>query len=210
MARKGALVVILLACGLAFAAPPGGTPPSHPTATQRETAIFAGGCFWCMQPAFDRVSGVLSTTVGYTGGSTLNPTYEQVESGATGHVEAVQVVFDPAKVTYAQLLDVFWHNVDPLTKDRQFCDTGNQYRSAIFFQGEEQRRLAEGSKQQLERSGRFREPIVTEVVPAGPFYPAEDYHQEYYRKNPVRYHFYRWNCGRDQRLQQLWGQAPAH
>ena len=160
-----------------------------------------------MQPPFDRLDGVISTTVGYTGGHTKNPTYEEVESSDTGHAEAIQITYDPKKITYAQLLDVFWHNTDPLTPNGQFCDLGTQYRSAIFYHNDEQKRLAEESKKALEASGRFQQPIVSEIVPASEFYPAEDYHQEYYRKNPVRYHYYRYRCGRDQRLEELWGKA---
>jgi peptide-methionine (S)-S-oxide reductase len=151
------------------------------------------------------VKGVISTTSGYTGGHVANPTYHQVSAGGTGHAEAVKVVYDPAQVTYEKLLQVFWHNIDPLAKDRQFCDSGNQYRSAIFVQGAEQRSLAEKSKKDIEASGRFKSPIQTQIVDAGPFYPAEDYHQDFYLKNPTKYKFYRWNCGRDQRLQELWG-----
>ena len=169
---------------------------------------FAGGCFWCMQPPFDTVPGVVSTTVGYTGGHVDHPTYEQVSAGGTGHAESIQVVFDPAKVTYRQLLDVFWRNVDPTTRDRQFCDVGHQYRTAIFFHDDEQRREAEASRDAVAK--RLGQPVVTEIVPAGTFYPAEDYHQEYYRKNPVRYRFYRYTCGRDRRLAEVWGEAPAH
>ena len=179
-------------------------------ASQLATATFAGGCFWCMQPPFDHLDGVVSTTVGYTGGTVPNPTYEQVSAGGTGHAESIEVRYDPRKVTYASLLDVFWHNVDPLTANGQFCDMGNQYRTAIFYHDDEQRRLAEESKAALERSGRFgQQPIVTEIVPAGPFYPAEDYHQSYYEKNPLRYKFYRYNCGRDERLEKLWGAAAG-
>jgi peptide-methionine (S)-S-oxide reductase len=174
-----------------------------------ETATFAGGCFWCMEPPFDKLDGVVSTTSGYTGGHTKNPSYEEVSSGGTGHAEAVQIVFDPAKVSYTQLLDVFWHNIDPLTSDAQFCDHGSQYRSAIFYHGGEQKRLAEASKKALEQSGRFTQPIVTEIVPAGEFYKAEEYHQDYYQKNPIRYKFYRYNCGRDQVLEQRWGKVPG-
>jgi peptide-methionine (S)-S-oxide reductase len=170
-------------------------------------ATFAGGCFWCMEPPFDAIDGVISTTSGYTGGQTVNPTYEQVSSGGTGHTESLQLKFDPAKVTYKQLLDVFWHNIDPLVRDRQFCDVGEQYRSAIFYHDEEQKRLAEESKAAIEESGRFKEPIVTQIAPAGAFYPAEDYHQDYYKKNPLRYKFYRFSCGRDQRLKELWGSS---
>jgi len=173
-------------------------------------ATFAGGCFWCMEGPFDHVPGVVSTTSGYTGGNVKKPSYEQVSSGATGHAESVDVVYDPAKVTYAQLLDVFWHNVDPLDGGGQFCDRGNQYRTAIFYHDAEQQRLAEESKQALEASGRFKKKIVTQIVPAGEFYAAEDYHQDYYLRNPIRYKYYRFNCGRDDRLKQLWGEAPAH
>lgn len=180
-------------------------------ADERATATFAGGCFWCMQPPFDRLAGVVSTTVGYTGGHTKNPTYEEVSAGVTGHTESIQVTYDPKKITYTQLLDVFWHNVDPLTPNAQFCDHGAQYRTAIFFHNEEQKRLAEQSKKDLDASGRFQQPIVTEIVPASEFYPAEEYHQAYYRKNPVRYKYYRYRCGRDQRLEEVWGsESPAH
>jgi peptide-methionine (S)-S-oxide reductase len=173
-------------------------------------ATFAGGCFWCMEPAFDGVEGVISTTSGYTGGHTENPSYEEVSSGTTGHAESMEVVYDPKKVTYEKLLDVYWHNVDPTTPNRQFCDGGTQYRSAIFYHDEEQKRLAEASKKKLEESKRFPR-VVTEIVPAGRFYPAEDYHQDYYRKNPIRYRYYRFGCGRDARLEELWGsEAPKH
>ena len=173
-------------------------------------ATFAGGCFWCMEPPFDKLDGVLATISGYIGGSTADPSYEQVSAGDTGHVEAVQVTYDPAKVSYEELLEVFWRNVDPIDAGGQFCDRGDQYRTAIFVHDEEQRRLAEASKQALEGSGRFEQPIVTEIEQAGPFYPAEDYHQDYYEKNPLRYKFYRWNCGRDARLEQLWGEQPTN
>lgn len=172
-----------------------------------ETATFAGGCFWCMEPPFDKLDGVVSTTSGYTGGQIKNPSYEEVSSGMTGHAESVQVVFDPQKISYSQLLDVFWHNIDPLTLDAQFCDHGSQYRTAIFYHNEEQKQLAEASKKALEESGRFSQPIVTEIVPAGEFYKAEDYHQDYYQKNPLRYKYYRYSCGRDQVLEQLWGKS---
>jgi len=166
-------------------------------------ATFAGGCFWCVESDFDKVDGVISTTSGYTGGHTANPSYEQVSHGGTGHAEAVEIAYDPAKVSYKKLLDVFWHNIDPLAKDRQFCDRGDQYRSAIFYHDEEQRALAEASKAAVEK--RFEQPVATQIVPAGPFYKAEEYHQDYYMKNPVRYKFYRFNCGRDARLEELWG-----
>ncbi|HEV7502367.1 MAG TPA: peptide-methionine (S)-S-oxide reductase MsrA [Vicinamibacteria bacterium] len=174
------------------------------------SATFAGGCFWCMEGPFDRVPGVVSTTSGYTGGSVKRPTYEQVSSGATGHAESIEVRYDPQKVTYAQLLEVFWHNVDPTDGSGQFCDRGNQYRSEIFYHDDEQRQLAEQSKKELEASGRLKKKVVTSIVAATDFYAAEDYHQDYYLKNPVRYKFYRFNCGRDQRLKELWGEAPAH
>ena len=170
-------------------------------------ATFAGGCFWCMQPAFDRVDGVKSTTVGYTGGHAKEPTYEEVSAGGTGHAESIQLSYDPKKVSYPQLLEVFWHNIDPLTANAQFCDHGTQYRSAIFYHNDEQKRLAEQSMKELDASGRFKKPIVTEIVAATEFYPAEDYHQEYYKKNPVRYKYYRFGCGRDRRLEELWGKS---
>jgi peptide-methionine (S)-S-oxide reductase len=175
-------------------------------AAELATATFAGGCFWCMQPPFDAVKGVVSTTAGYTGGHVKNPTYEQVSAGGTGHAESVQVVFDPKQVSYRELLDVFWHNVDPITPEGQFCDTGHQYRTAVFFHDEEQRRAAEESRDALAREHGWK--IATEIVPATEFYPAEEYHQAYYRKNPVRYRFYRYTCGRDRRLRELWGEAP--
>lgn len=187
---------------------PSDEQPSVP-ADSLAKATFAGGCFWCMEHPFDELAGVMSVTSGYTGGQAKNPTYEQVSSGGTGHAESVQVVYDPRKIGYPELLDVFWHNVDPLTPNAQFCDHGSQYRSAIFYHTDEQRVLAEASKQKLEQSGRFKQPIVTQIVPASTFYPAEEYHQHYYRKNPVRYKFYRWNCGRDARLKKVWGDDAA-
>jgi peptide-methionine (S)-S-oxide reductase len=173
------------------------------------TAIFAGGCFWCEEAVFDTVPGVVLVTSGYTGGAKQNPSYQEVSAGGTGHAEAVLVVFDPAKISYERLLDLFWRNVDPLTPNAQFCDHGNQYRSAIFYADETQKRLAESSKQAIEKSGRFREKIVTEIVPAAKFWPAEEYHQKYHVKNPVRYNYYRYACGRDKRLEELWGPRTA-
>ncbi len=170
-------------------------------------ATFAGGCFWCMEGPFDELPGVVSTTSGYTGGRIKNPTYEQVSSGGTGHAEAVEIVYDPAQVGYGKLLQVFWRNVDPLARSHQFCDYGEQYRSAIFVHDEEQRRLAEASKRKLEEQERFRGKIATEIVPAAVFYPAEEYHQDYYEKNPIRYKLYRTGCGRDRRLAELWGEG---
>jgi peptide-methionine (S)-S-oxide reductase len=167
------------------------------------TATFAGGCFWCVEADFDKVEGVVSTTSGYIGGRTANPTYEDVSRGGTGHAEAVEIVYDPAKVSYQKLLDVFWRNIDPLAQDHQFCDHGDQYRSAIFYHGDEQKRAAEASMTAVQ--ARFKQPIQTQIVAAGAFHKAEDYHQDYYLKNPMRYKFYRFNCGRDARLEELWG-----
>ena len=168
-------------------------------------ATFAGGCFWCMEEALDKVEGVVSTTSGYTGGRMKDPTYEDVSSGITGHAESVEVLYDPAKVGYARLLEVFWRNIDPTQPNAQFCDHGPQYRSAIFYHDETQKRLAEESKKALEKSKPFNGPIVTEIAPASAFYPAEEYHQNFYEKNPIRYRLYKYNCGRAQRLAELWG-----
>jgi len=185
-----------VASGAALAAE---EPPATAVAT------FAGGCFWCMEPVFDALDGVLSTTSGYTGGTRHNPTYEEVSSGSTGHTEAIQVRYDPARVSYDRLLDVYWHNIDPTAENRQFCDRGTQYRTAIFYHDEAQRLAAERSRAELERSGAIAVAIATDIVAAGNFYPAEDYHQDYYRKNPVRYQRYHDACGRDERLEELWG-----
>jgi peptide-methionine (S)-S-oxide reductase len=208
--RRGCLRAIVLAGWLSVWAIGGSAAAEEsPEASAPAKATFAGGCFWCMQPPFDKLDGVLSTSVGYTGGRTKDPTYPEVSAGGTGHAEAVQVVYDPAKISYAQLLDVFWRNVDPLTPNAQFCDRGSQYRSAIFYHDEPQKDLAEKSEKQLEESKRFDRPIVTEVTAAMKFYPAEEYHQNYPEKNPTRYRYYRWSCGRDRRLKELWGAAPA-
>lgn len=180
------------------------TPPPVPEGASIGVAIFAGGCFWCMEKPFDRMEGVLSTTSGYAGGSVDNPSYEQVSAGDTGHIEVVEVRYDPAKVSYAQLLNTYWRNVDPLAVNRQFCDAGPQYRSAIFALDEDQRALAEASRAEL--SKRFGREVATEVLPAARFWPAEDYHQDYYLKNPIRYSYYRSRCGRDARLEALWGE----
>lgn len=169
-------------------------------------ATLAGGCFWCVEADFDKVPGVLSTMSGYIGGRLKNPTYEQVSRGGTGHAEAVEIVYDPTQVTYEQLLDHFWKNIDPLNADRQFCDVGDQYRPAIFVHDAAQRAAAEASKARAQQ--RFDRPVVVQIVDAGPFYRAEAYHQDYYKKNPVRYNYYRWACGRDARLRELWGKAP--
>jgi peptide-methionine (S)-S-oxide reductase len=175
-----------------------------------EKATFAGGCFWCMEAPFDKLPGVVSVTSGYTGGNGKNPTYKQVSAGGTGHAEAVQIVYDPTRIGYDKLLDVFWHNTDPTVNDRQFCDVGSQYRPGIFYHSEEQRLLALKSKEALEKSKPFKGPIVTEVTQGGEFHPAEEYHQHYYKKNPIRYRYYRNGCGRDQRLKELWGDAAGH
>lgn len=169
-----------------------------------EKATFAGGCFWCMEHTFEELDGVVSVVSGYTGGRTGNPTYDAVSSGGTGHAEAVEILYDPKKIGYEKLLDIFWHNVDPTNADGQFCDYGDQYRSEIFYHNEGQKRLAERSKEATERSKPFKDPIVTKISPAAPFYIAEEYHQDYNKKNPIRYKFYRYNCGRDARLNQLW------
>ena len=190
---------------LAFAQA-GASAPAAP-AVKTEIATFAGGCFWCVESDFDKVPGVVSTTSGYTGGKLANPTYEQVSAGGTGHAESVQVRFDPSKVSYSKLLDVYWHSIDPLAVDSQFCDHGAQYRTAIFTHDATQQRLAEESKLALMQKYRFTQPIATQIVPATKFYPAEQYHQDYHLKNPVRYHFYRYRCGRDQRLEALWGKT---
>ena len=175
------------------------------SATNVSKAIFAGGCFWCVESDFDKVPGVISTTSGYIGGTLANPTYEQVSAKGTGHAEAVEIVYDPQKVTYERLVEYFWHTIDPTTKDRQFCDGGTPYRTAIFAQDTAQLKIAQTSKAALEKSKPFKESIVTEIVLETKFYRAEDYHQDYYRKNPVRYKYYRGGCGRDVRLKELWG-----
>ena len=187
----------------------GATQAATPAAAQTAKATFAGGCFWCVESDFDKVPGVIATTSGYTGGSVANPSYEQVSGKHTGHAEAVQVLYDPAKVSYETLLQKYWHSIDPTTKDRQFCDVGNPYRTAIFVHDAAQEAAAKASLLALEKSKPFKEPIVTTIETAGPFYPAEDYHQDYYIKNPVRYNYYRFACGRDARVKELWG-AAAH
>ncbi len=208
---KSLLVALLIALPLASGAAQAADTEGKAEAAEGTvaSAIFAGGCFWCMEHPFDELDGVISTTSGYIGGNTPSPTYSQVSSGTTGHTEAVKVVYDPAKISYEQLLPVFWRNVDPLDGGGQFCDRGDQYRTGVFYENEEQRQLAEQSKQELVASGRFDKPVVTEITEASEFFPAEDYHQDYYKVNPVRYKFYRYRCGRDQRLQEVWGdEAP--
>jgi methionine-S-sulfoxide reductase len=180
------------------------------SAPKVEKATFAGGCFWCMQPPFDRAPGVISTVVGYTGGTQKNPTYEEVSSGRTGHAEAIEITFDPKKVSYDQLLDIFWRNIDPTTPNRQFADVGTQYRTAIFYHNEEQKKLAVESKRKLNQSGKFDSPIATEIVPASTFYPAEEYHQKYYLKNTAHYKAYRKGSGREGYLKKTWGDSADH
>ena len=201
---KSLLASLFALLSAASLAAPVIVPPGHAVAT------FAGGCFWCMEPPYDKLPGVAATISGYMGGRKLNPTYEEVSSGTTGHAEAVQVVYDPKKVSYEKLLDAFWHNIDPTVRNRQFCDAGTQYRTAIFYHDEAQRKAAEASLAALEKSKPFKEPIVTQIQMAGPFYPAEDYHQNYYRVNPVKYQIYRKGCGRDARLKELWGASAGH
>ena len=176
-------------------------------AAAQAKAVFAGGCFWCMEEAFEKVEGVVSVESGYMGGQKTNPTYEDVSAGGTGHAESVEVVYDPAKVSYQKLLDHFWKNVDPLTPNAQFCDHGSQYRAVIFYGNDEEKRQAEASRQVIQQSKRFTEPIVTQITMASKFYSAEDYHQDFYKKNPVRYKIYKYRCGRSQRLEQLWGKS---
>ncbi|HET7747202.1 MAG TPA: peptide-methionine (S)-S-oxide reductase MsrA [Vicinamibacteria bacterium] len=198
-----------VAVGLSVhAARPEPTPQTSPPPAGLKRATFAGGCFWCMEGPFEKLPGVVSVVSGYTGGRVANPTYQQVGSGGTGHTEAVEITYDPAKVTYTQLLDVFWRNIDPTVRDRQFCDVGEQYRTGIFVHDDEQRVEAEASKKKVAATKTFREPIVTPIETAGPFYRAEEYHQDFYKKNPGRYHSYRSGCGRDARLRELWGSAP--
>ncbi len=205
-----AATLLLVAGGMAWAQGSAMAPqPAVPPGAAK--AVFAGGCFWCVESDFDKVDGVLSTTSGYTGGNVANPTYEQVSGKHTGHAEAVLIVFDPKKVSYDKLVEHYWRTIDPTTKDRQFCDAGSPYRTAIFAQDADQLRIAQASKAALEKNKPFKEPVVTDVVMGGPFYPAEEYHQDYYRKNTVRYNFYRLSCGRDARLKELWGsQAATH
>jgi len=201
-ARLIALAAALAAPGVASAQ---GAPQRELGAAAPAKATFAGGCFWCMEPPYDKLPGVVSTTSGYMGGTKRNPTYEEVSSGRTGHTEVVQVAYEPAKVSYEKLLEVFWRNIDPTVRDRQFCDVGSQYRTGIFYHSEEQKRLAEASKATVEKTKTFKQPTVTPVAAASDFWPAEEYHQDFYKKNPVRYKYYRTGCGRDERLKQLWG-----
>lgn len=196
---SSAVLILLVVCSFSL-------PLSLASAAQ-ERAVFAGGCFWCMEEAFEGVSGVAEVVSGYTGGAVPNPTYDQVSAGKTGHAESIEVLFDPAVVSYERLLDVFWRNVDPTVADRQFCDHGTQYRPAIFYRGDAQRQAAHASRQQVEQTKTFPEPLVVEIAAAATFYPAEDFHQNYYKRNPIRYKYYKYSCGRAQRLEELWGAA---
>ncbi len=202
-----ALRTLFMALAGVLLAGPLQAAPETPAAAQpgSAVAVFAGGCFWCTESDFDKVPGVLSTTSGYIGGHVENPTYEDVSYGKSGHIEAVQVRYDSSKISYAQLLEVFWPTIDPITANAQFCDKGPQYRSAIFYGNPQEQALAEASKAALERSGKLPGPVVTEILAATTFYPAEEYHQDYHNKNPIRYAYYRNGCGRDARLEQLWG-----
>lgn len=199
------LLGLVLCGGVIFSA----NSYSEPASNVKVVATFAGGCFWCMEGAFDALPGVAETVSGYTGGTKMDPTYEEVSLGKTGHYESVQVSFDPARTSYEKLLEVFWQNIDPFDNNGQFCDKGDQYRAAIFYQDENQKRLAEASK--IAMQTKFKDkPLVTAILPARQFFPAEDYHQNYYQVNPVRYKFYRFSCGRDQRLRQLWDEPTAN
>jgi peptide-methionine (S)-S-oxide reductase len=205
MTLRSPRTCVALLCLVAGVGLPASAEEPAPEGLARAT--FAGGCFWCMEPPFDKIEGVKSTTSGFAGGPEVNPSYEDVASGQTGHAEVVQVLFDPSEVSYEELLAVFWKNVDPVDPKGQFCDRGPQYRTAIFYEGEDQRRAAEASKQAIEESGRFPWPIATQLEPLEAFYPAEDYHQDFYVTNFRRYWTYRQSCGRDARLEQLWGKS---
>jgi len=214
--RGTAAVVSIFILGIALAgaacADTAKAPATSPASSApRESVTFAGGCFWCEEATFEGLPGIISVTSGFSGGSEKNPSYELVSSGATGHAESVDIVFDPARVSYKKLLDVYWHSIDPTQANGQFCDHGKQYRSAIFYRNETQRRLAEESRNAIAKSGKVKGSIVTQIVPFLAFYPAEEYHQDYYKKNPTEYHAYRAGCGRDRRLRELWGaQASLH
>ena len=203
------LAALAAALGLSLAAADEPTKRAEAPGPGLAVATFAAGCFWCVEPPYDKTEGVVSTTSGYTGGKVAGATYRQVGMGGTGHIEAVRVVYDPAKVGYDKLLEVYWKNVDPLDAKGQFCDKGEPYRPVIFVHDEEQRRLAEASKAALAASGRFKQPIVVKIEPAADFWIAEDYHQDYYLKNPAKYAYYRWGCGRDARLEELWGKKEG-
>jgi peptide-methionine (S)-S-oxide reductase len=202
-----AVVSLVLLRAAPTQAQPAPADPARSDTQERRTIILAGGCFWCMEPPFEKVPGVYGVRSGYTSGRVPNPTYAQVSAGTTGHTEAVEIEFDPRRVSYEQLLDLFWHNIDPLTANAQFCDYGSQYRAGIYPKSAEERAAAEASKAEIAR--KLGQPVVTEIVDATTFYPAEEYHQDYYKKNPVRYKLYRGGCGRDGRLKQLWGSAAG-
>ena len=199
VARTGVLALLLAAAASGLSAAPG----------EKATAIFAGGCFWCEETAYEGQPGVLSVISGYTGGTVKNPTYEQVSSGTTGHAESVEVTYDPKVTSYEKLLEIYWHNVDPFQREGQFCDHGHQYRSAIFYKDEAQKKAAEASKAKLEQDPKFKGKIVTEITAASAFYPAEEYHQDFWKKSPARYYSYRAGCGRDARLKAIWGDAAG-
>ncbi len=201
--RISCIVISLVTCAVLIGWPSNGVLSAPTTAK----AYFAGGCFWCMEEAFEKIDGVTTVVSGYMGGTVANPTYEEVSAGRTGHAESVEVTYDPSKVTYEKLVDAFWHNVDPITPNAQFCDHGSQYRSVLFYSTDEEQRLAEASKQAIEQSKRLPAPIVTQVAQASTFYLAEDYHQDYYKKNPLRYKYYKYSCGRAKRLEILWGKS---
>jgi peptide-methionine (S)-S-oxide reductase len=201
---------LALGCGRADAERSPAAAEPAPADVPAALATFAGGCFWCMEPPFDALEGVLSTTSGYAGGHVERPSYEQVSAGGTGHLEVVQVAYDATRVSYEKLLEVFWRNVDPTDAGGQFCDRGAQYRTAIFVHDPAQRAAAEKSARELEASARFQAPLATEILPAGAFWPAEAYHQDFYRENPIRYRYYRAGCGRDRRLAEVWGRAREH
>jgi peptide-methionine (S)-S-oxide reductase len=200
------LAGIPIVLGILLGAVAWGNEEASPPGKKVETAIFAGGCFWCMEEAFESQAGVISVESGYTGGTVKSPDYDTVSAGGTGHAEAIRILYDPEKINYRALLSHFWKNIDPTVTDRQFCDFGNQYRAAIFYRDNEQKKLAEESKTAVKKTQSFKEPIVTEIVMAAPFYQAEGYHQNFYKKNPFRYKAYKWNCGRAQRLRALWGE----
>ena len=208
---KSRILLSLLLGAILLAAMSTAAKDVNPAAGDRQLgkATFAGGCFWCMEEVFEGVDGVVSATSGYTGGQKQNPSYEEVSAGETGHAESVEVIYDPSKITYTKLLEFYWRNIDPTDPRGQFCDKGTQYRSAIFYHDETQKRLAEESKNAVEKSKPFRGPILTEIVPASQFYPAEEYHQNFSQKNPLRYKLYKYNCGRAQRLQELWGTSKG-
>jgi peptide-methionine (S)-S-oxide reductase len=206
------LIFVPLVVALSAGTPNATATPATPArplaqAAKVDTALFAGGCFWSMERPFDHTTGVISTTVGFTGGTLANPSYDDVSSRTTGHAESVEVHYDPSKVTYDRLLYIYWHNIDPVTREAQFCDHGNEYRTAIFYRNDAQRAAAEASKAELEKSGLFKSPIVTQVVAASTFWPAEEYHQHYADRNPIQYNLYRVGCGRDARLKDLWGSS---